>query len=320
MTQQRSIFTGGFTTMLRHWPALVWTYVFNIGLAFLFTLPFHNQMSSLTSNSLASQRLIGGFDVGVAANVVGHISINQGSAAPASYLSIAVFVLIYFLLVPGTLFCYQTGAPARLSTLFQAGIAFFWRFVRVTLISLVAFAIVLGPLMAVNGAWQKHVDAHITGRSAVLHDLAALIVVGFIAAALRVYFDLVEVYTVALGERLRPGKVATELVPDRRVRLAFGPAWRAFTGGFFRIYSTFILLTLAGLCAVVLTAHVAMHTLAQPRMWPAFLLAQLGLFLMMLTRFWQRGAETVLALNAPLPEGPIILIETVEPEPAPDLV
>ncbi len=44
-----------------------------------------------------------------------------------------------------------------------------------------------------------------------------------------------------------------------------------------------------------------MHMLAQPRVWPTFLLAQLGLFLMLFTRFWQRGAETSLALQNPIP-------------------
>jgi hypothetical protein len=32
-----------------------------------------------------------------------------------------------------------------------------------------------------------------------------------------------------------------------------------------------------------------------------FLLAQLGLFLMLFTRFWQRGVETSLALQNPMP-------------------
>jgi hypothetical protein len=43
-----------------------------------------------------------------------------------------------------------------------------------------------------------------------------------------------------------------------------------------------------------------MHMLAQPRVWPTFLLAQLGLFLMLFTRFWQRGVETSLALQNPM--------------------
>ena len=40
--------------------------------------------------------------------------------------------------------------------------------------------------------------------------------------------------------------------------------------------------------------------LAQPRVWPTVVLAQLGLFLLLFTRFWQRGAETSLALQNPI--------------------
>jgi hypothetical protein len=45
--------------------------------------------------------------------------------------------------------------------------------------------------------------------------------------------------------------------------------------------------------------------LAQPRVWPTFLLAQLGLFLMLFTRFWQRGMETSLALQNPASSPPL---------------
>src|SRR5207248_10237602 len=56
-----------------------------------------------------------------------------------------------------------------------------------------------------------------------------------------------------------------------------------------------------GFAAVILTARISMHMLAQPRVWPTFLLAQLGLFLMLFTRFWQRAAETSLSLQNPIP-------------------
>jgi len=60
-----------------------------------------------------------------------------------------------------------------------------------------------------------------------------------------------------------------------------------------------------------------MHMLAQPRVWPTFLLAQFGLFLMLFTRFWQRGVETSLALQNPIPNPslpPILPIAgTVDP-------
>jgi hypothetical protein len=39
---------------------------------------------------------------------------------------------------------------------------------------------------------------------------------------------------------------------------------------------------------------------------------------MLLTRFWQRGAETVLALDNAL-AAPLLLLVPVEPEPLPEL-
>jgi len=181
--------------------------------------------------------------------------------------------------------------------------------VRITLISFVVFGVVMGVLLAVQKGWSAHVDQHVVGRAGWVHVMVGWIVIGLVAAALRVYFDLVEVYTVQLG-----------LAGDRRVRKAFGPAWRGLRGRFAEAYAMFVLLTLAGMSAVMVTARMAMHSLAQPRVWPMFLLAQAGLFLMLLTRFWQRGAETVLGMDsvvvelvvAPEPVVPVpVVVETV---------
>ncbi|HZL25406.1 MAG TPA: hypothetical protein VFC39_02625 [Acidobacteriaceae bacterium] len=309
MSQQRNVLTGGLSLTLRAWPALLWTYVFNVGLAVLFSWPLHRQLSAITAHSFAAQRLASGFDLGTLAGVVSKAGEGPGAATMGSFFSIFLYLVFYFLVVPGTLFCYQTGAPARLSTLLQTGILYFWRFVRVTLISLAGFVIVLGPLLALRKVWDAHVDEHIVGRSAMWHELVALILIGLVAAALRVYFDLVEVYTVQLGQLLRPAVSNQAARPDRRVRRALKPAWRTFRRNFFRIYCTFIFLALGGLSAVFVTARMAMHSLAQPRVWPMFLLAQVGLFLMLLTRFWQRGAETALALDSPiLAELPVVVV------------
>jgi hypothetical protein len=309
MLQQRNLLTGGLSLALRNWPALVWTYVFNLVLAWLFTLPLQNQLSAMTAHSLASARLTGAFDLGTLGEVMLKLSKGPGPATMSSYLTTPFYLALYFFLVPGTLFCYQTGEPARLFTLLRAGMDHFWRFVRITLVSLVVFAAVLGGLNALQNLWSEHVDQTMVGRKAFLLELAGMILVGLAAALLRAYFDLVQVYTVPLGRMTFPAE-AGKKAPERQIRRAFKPAWRALLGNFFRVYLTFVLLTLLGLAAVVLTARTAMHSLAQPRVWPVFLLAQLGLFLMLLTRFWQRGAETILVLDNPIP-AQVIVVEAV---------
>jgi hypothetical protein len=299
MPMRRSLLAGGLTLTLRNWPALVWTYVFNLGLALLFSLPLHGQISAVTANSFASQRLSAGFDLGVVGDVIRKLHEGPGSSAPVSFLSTPIYLVLYFLIVPGTLFCYQTGVPARLSTLMQTGLMYFWRFVRITLVSFVVFGIVLGVLIAIQNHWATHVDDTSVGRSAWLHEMAGVVVIGLVAAFLRVYFDLVEVYTVQMGMLAPvPGLKANF---NRRVRRVLLPAWRAYRANFLRAYFSFVLLTVLGMSAVVVTARLAMHSLGQPRTWPLFVLTQIGLFLMLFTRFWQRGAETIVAQDNPLP-------------------
>jgi len=315
MPKQRMLLTSGFSLTLRHWRAFVWTYVLNVGLALLFCFPLHQQISDITAHSLASQRLTGAFDLGTMVGVLMKVSKGPGAATGGTFLSTPFYLLLYFLIVPGTLFCYQTGTRARLGTLLQSGLVHFWRFVRITLITLVVSIPILVGLNALQGLWSDHVDETTVGRPAFLMSLVGTVILGLVAAMLRVYFDLVQVYTVQLGTiefPVTPGKKGR---PERQIRRAFKPAWRAFRRNFFRLYLSFIFITLLGLVAVALSARGAMESLAQPRVWPMFLLAQLGLFLMLFTRFWQRGAETVLAVDNPIPAPVIPDVPAAEPEP-----
>jgi hypothetical protein len=319
MLERRNIFVHGLSITLRRFPALLWTYIFNLSLAFLFSIGINLRLATLLNHSLAAQRLSSGFDLGIIGETFQHL--HEGPVGDAGselgHASILLYLLVYFLLVPGTLFCYQTDAPARLSTLLQQGLLYCWRFIRITFVTFLVSALILGPLFILQGKWADHVDEHFVGRVAFFNILAGYIVLFLVASILRLYFDLVEVYTVQLGLHLRPATFGSKAKPDCRVRRAFAPAWRTLRANFSQAWPIFLFLTLLGFAAVILTARTSMHMLAQPRVWPTFLLAQLGLFLMLLTRFWQRGAETSLALQNPIPSPslpPILPIAgTVDP-------
>jgi hypothetical protein len=302
MPERRNIFLHGLSLTLRRLPALLWAYVFNLALAFLFSISLNLQLSKLLNHSLAAQRLSSGFDLGPIGETYLHL--HEGplgdAGAVTGHASIPLFLIVYFLLVPGTLFCYQTDAPARLGTLLQQGLLYFWRFVRITLLTLLVSALILGPLFILQGKWADNVDDRIVGRPAFLLILAGNIVLFLVASILRLYFDLVEVYTVQLGQHRRPTLFGQQPKPDRRVRRALAPAWRTLRRHFPEVWPVFLFLTLLGFAAVILTARISIHMLAQPHVWPMFLLAQFGLFVMLLTRFWQRGAETSLALQNPI--------------------
>ncbi len=295
MLERRNIFLHGLFLTLRRFPALAWAYVFNLGLALIFSIRLHAQFSSIMDHSLAAQRLTGGFDIATAASALLRLQDEPSGRNPGAFSAIPLFLLGYFLLVPGTLCCYQTKSRARLSTLFHQGLIYFWRFIRITLLTILVSALILGPLVFIQGKWADHVDKHAVERHAFFATLIGYVVIFLVASILRLYFDLVEVYTVQLGLHLRHnGK------PDRRVRHALAPAWRTLRAHFSQAWPIFLFLTILGASAVILTARASMHMLAQPRVWPTFLLAQLGLFLLLFTRFWQRGAETSLALQNPI--------------------
>ena len=294
--RRRSILLHGLRLVLAQSGSLLWAYAFNLGIALLFSLRLHAQLASILDRSLAAERLSSAFDLGTVASASYRLSEHAPNTGSTSYLGLPVYLLIYFVLVPGTLFSYQAQAPSRLAILLSSGLAFFWRFVRITLLTLLVSVLILKPLMMLQDKWAAHVDDTMTGVQAQLYQLPGVLVIALLACLLRLYFDLVEVYTVQLGDQYRPNGKS-----DRRVRRTLIPALRTLFGNFWRAYVSFVVLTLLGLAAVLATSAMAVRMLAEPRVWPMFLLAQAGLFLMLLTRFWQRGAETILAVDNPLP-------------------
>jgi len=317
MPIRHSMLGHGLLLTLRRLRAVLWTYAINLGLAVLFSLRLHGQLSAITAHSLVAQRLTSGFDLGSLLEI--QLKLGQGPSggvAPA-YAGIPLYIVFYFLLVPGALFCYRTESPARISTLLHSGLLHFWRFVRIAIVTVVVSGIVLVPLAILQFLWAGYVDRHFVGRPAFLLELAGILVILLVAAALRLYFDFVEVYAVELGLHLRTGgrRERRGSKPDRRVRRTFRPAFRTLRDNFARAYGTFLFLTVLGFGATLLTARLSMHRLAEPRVWPMFLLAQAGLFVLLFTRFWQRGAETVLAIDRPITPGSSI---ASEPEPNPD--
>jgi hypothetical protein len=297
MSQKRSIFFHGLGITLRRFPAFLWTYFLNLGLALAFCFPLYRQFSSLLDHSLASQRLSSGFDLGTVVSIATQIQGDQAGHANAmtSHGSVIAYLVLYFFLVPGTLFCYVTRSKARLSTLARQGILHFWRFVRITLLTLIVSGIVLGSLFLLQRRWAEFVDDRFVGRTSLLLTLGGALILGLVASLLRLYFDLVEVYTVQLGTHTRPSGRS-----DRRVRKTLAPAFRLMRSHLARSWGVFLLLTLLGWGAAFFATRTAIHMLAQPHVWPMFLIAQAGMFAMLFTRFWQRGAEASLVLQHPI--------------------
>lgn len=312
---RRSMLWNGFKLAAELPGALLYTFALNLGVAFVFSLRLHAQLASILDHSLAAERLNSAFDLGTLLGVTHRLGYMAPSTGSTAYLGLPLYLFGYFILVPGTLFCFRTQAPPRLSILVSSGISCFWRFVRITLLTAIVSAIVLGPLIALQSSWSAQVDENTVGVPAVLRELAGVAIIALVAAFLRLYFDLVEVYTVQLGDQYRKNGMQ-----DRRVRRVLLPAMRTLWHNLPRAYFSFLFLTLLGIAAVAATGYGATHMLAQPRVWPTFLLVQAGLLGMLATRVWQRAAETILANDYPLlaPSEPVVEM-AAETNPAEEL-
>ena len=309
---QRSQLATGLRLALSRPAALLWTYVCNLGLAFLFSMGLHTQLAGVADHSLAAARLTSAFDLASLVELSDRISRDVPSTGINSYLGIPLYLFASFLLVPGALAAYQSPTRLSLEDLVRTGLSFFWRFIRIALLTLFVSVVVLAPLLLLHSAVARHIDETTVGLTAILLRLPTLLLVVFAASVLRLFFDLVEVYTVQLNSHRR-----SEGRPDRRVHRALVPAFQLLRTTFLRTWCTFVLLALLGAAAFALTARVAAHTLAQPRVWPLFLLTQSGIFLLLFTRFWQRAAQTILIEDNPMPRPATYLTEaeSISPDP-----
>jgi hypothetical protein len=111
----------------------------------------------------------------------------------------------------------------------------------------------------------------------------------------RLWWDLVEVYI-----------VRNAMDGERRVRQALLPALRLLWKYFFRTVGSFLLSGLVGFCALALCLFFWKQFIPAHQVWLACILAQLGLFLLLASRFWQRGIEAALVMSA---DPPIVATE-----------
>ncbi len=293
-----NILVQGFSLARRNWSFVLWAYAVNLVFGLLAGLPFSG-LASFLDHSLAAQRLAGTLDLETAAELFLHT--RQSHFLPMATHS-AVWLnllqlLMLFLLFAGAVFVYVSGEPPKVSVLLRGGVAYFWRFVRAALIVWCAAGLILGILLALRATLLARLAEFHSGRTIFIWAAATGAVVFLIGLILRLWFDLVEVYVVrnAMGGELRAHR-------------SLLPALRLLLRHFFRLFGSFLLTGTAGVIALGVCL-LLWKSLPANQVWMAALLAQTGLFLLLASRFWQRGTEValVLAVDPPMTK----VVETV---------
>ena len=286
-----NLLVQGFQLGLRNWPCVVWAYAVNLFFSLLAAVPFATGLSSYLDHSLAAQKIAGTLDLAT----LGELSIHLRGTGffpmamhTAGWLNL-LQLLVLFIFFAGSVFVFVSAEPPRLSVLLRGGVAYFWRFVRAAILAGCVAAIVLGIVLGVRAVLLDRLGAVYVERQMFSYAAISGAVVVLVALLLRLWWDLVEVYL-----------VRNAMDGERRVRQALLPAVRLLSRYFFRTVGSFFLTGMAGLIALALCLYL-WRMLPAHQVWMAALLAQLGLFLLLASRFWQRGLEAALVMSADPP-------------------
>jgi hypothetical protein len=296
-----NLLSQGFQLVLRNWPCVVWVYAVNLFLALLASVPFATGLGGYLDHSLAAQKIGGTIDFSYIVELALHIRDTGFSPMvlhTAGWVGLLQLVVLFYLFA-GSVFVFVAAEPPQLSVLLRGGVAYFWRFVRAAILAGGSAAIIMSVLLALRSWLLARADAFYVERRMFLYFAMSGAVVLLVGLLLRLWWDLVEVYV-----------VRNAMDGEHRVHLALLPAFRLLFQNFFRIFGSFLLTGIAGVAALGLCLEL-WKALPAHQVWMAALVAQLGLFLLLASRFWQRGLEATLVMVL---DPPLVVSEELMPD------
>jgi hypothetical protein len=293
-----NLLVQGFQLVLRNWPFVVFAYAVNLLFGLLASIPFAAGLGPYLDHSLAAQRIAGTLDITYLWELGLHLraaNFFQTIMHTAAWLNLLQLLALFFLFA-GTVFVYVSAEPPRVSVLLRGGVAYFWRFVRAAILAGGSAGVILGILLAARALLLARAGALHIERTMFLYTAISGAVVLLAALLLRLWWDLVEVYI-----------VRNAMDGELSVRQALLPALKLLGHYFFRTAGSFFLTGMLGVSALAVCLYV-WRILPAHQVWIACLVSQVGLFLLLASRFWQRGIEAALVMSA---DPPIVAAEEI---------
>jgi hypothetical protein len=290
---------GGLRLLLANKRTVLWVYLANLAVGIFGALPFLTHIKPFLDHSMASQRIAGSLDVGFVAELFMHANEHPTGANTTATLLTLGYVLICFLLAAGILYVFLSGEAPRLATVLGTGAANFWRFVRLTLFLAFIAGPVLGILFGLRAAYLSSADEHYVEFAYDIRAVTSFAIIAIVAIFLRLWFDIAEAMVVRNG-----------IAGEHAVRRTIGPSIRLLWRNLIRACGSYIFAGALGWIGLALFfwfwSALSVHTIML-----AALVAQIGIFLLLAGRVWQRGMVAVLVLSEPMVVPVVAVIEPV---------
>jgi hypothetical protein len=272
----KGLVAAGASLVWRRQRVLWWVFAVNFILSALGTAPTRNQLQQVLGHSLAGQPLTKGFDLGMFFELVRVPESNLFASHGASLHMGILFFLFMLFVTGGILTVYREDRKLKTGEFFGASGAFFWRFVRLALFSLVPFTVLGLAFWGVNKLSNYIGDRTVSAQAGFYIFLAGAIVVTLLALFVRLWFDIAQVRAVVQDEH--------KMWPN--LWKALGISWRN-VATLFRVY-----LCISGVAWVTLAVGLFLWAKLPPTATPVtFVLLEFIILMQLLTRLWQRASS-----------------------------
>ncbi|MGA2369912.1 MAG: hypothetical protein ACLPPV_00285 [Candidatus Korobacteraceae bacterium] len=305
---QKGPVAAGFSLLWRRQGVLWWVFVVNLLCGALGAGPATIRTAHALSHSLAGQKLTNGFDLGMFIELLRLPKVDLWRYTTSSYIFAFLFFLFMILVTGGILESYRQDRRLTTGDFFAASGAFFWRFVRLMLLSIIPFAIV-GMIYQGLSKLADHIgDRAIADQVGIFLGWGAMLIFLLLALWVRLWFDIAQVRAVVQNER----GMWRNLWKSWRI------TWHD-SRHLFRIYFCISLVAW-----VTLVIGLVLWTHLPPTSLPlSFVLLELIVLAQLMTRLWQlASATTWYQRHAEVFAVETVVVEVVEttPSPAPDLL
>jgi hypothetical protein len=295
MAENQGLLSSGWSMVARNKRYIIWFYLLNLALAFFGTAAFSNQAHSILDHSLLSDRLLHGFDMGVFAELLARpeFGSTQALGAPAADFAFLFFIATA-LFLPGVLQGYASTYRLPRQDFFRACGRNLWRFIRLLVLAGIVMGIAAGALFAIRAPLLKAAGESTNELLPFYLSLASLLVIFLVMSVLRIWFDLAQADVV--------------LSDQRAVRKSIGAAFRHTWRGLGRLLASYVVATIVAALVLVAGIWVWMKFVPPASVIGAFFVSQLTLLLLLIPRFWQRGAAVSYYLQNMVQ--PVAVVET----------
>jgi hypothetical protein len=272
-------FASGAALIWRWQRILWWIFIVNLVLALFATKGMVERADWALSHSVASGRLVNGFDLFSIAELAAQPDNPLEQPGPAVFHYSVIFAVFMLFAAGGILATYVFDAKPTSTTFFEACGHHFWRFFRLVIYLLLAF-IPIGILAAICGSIYHRIDAVSNSPySADLFFIVISLIILLLTMVLRLWFDMAQVIAVAEDET--------------RMHRTLRRAASLLAHNFGSLLWLYLRVSLLAWIVFGLGLYLWIHRLSPLSSTAAFLLTQLMLVFWIAARLWQRACEAL---------------------------